>query len=82
MVFDSEGSYWRNKQTGQILPIENRDGSFELDLWVQENNRGIVQGEEQSTFRKGQRYSELIDSEDQEEEDSIDMGFIRQASWL
>ena len=81
VVFDSQGSYVRNKQTGQILEIQNRDGSFELDLWVQEGEKDNEYNDEQGTLRKGQRYTELIDEEEQEE-DSMNVDFLRQVSQL
>ena len=36
LVFDSQGSYMQNKQSGRILPIHEREGGFELDLWIEE----------------------------------------------
>ena len=34
VVFDVQGSYILNKGSGKITPIENRNGSYEFDLWV------------------------------------------------
>ena len=34
MVFDSEGSYIINKQTGELNWLRNYNGSFMLEVWV------------------------------------------------
>ena len=34
VVFDSEGSYIVNKQTGEFNWLRNDNGNFMLDVWV------------------------------------------------
>ena len=34
VVFDSEGSYIINKQTGELNRLRNDNGNFLLDVWV------------------------------------------------
>ena len=53
------------------MGIHNREGSFEMDLWVKEDEK------EPTSYRKNQRYAELNESDDEDEEES-NMDFIRQ----
>ena len=39
VVFDSEGSYVLNKQTGSKTPIELRRGAYVIDMWVKKGGR-------------------------------------------
>ena len=34
VVFDEEGSYIENKWTGEQLKVEEEDGEYVLDIWV------------------------------------------------
>ena len=34
VVFDSEGSYIEDKETGEFMPIQLKGGMFMLKLWV------------------------------------------------
>ena len=40
VVFDDEGSYVENKQTGEKMKIEEDDGDYVLDLWVKVSQEG------------------------------------------
>ena len=78
LVFDSQGSFMQNKITGQTLKIHERNGGFEMDLWIEECKKPKVK--EESAVRKGQRYCELIESDEDEDEDELDMDFVRQVN--
>ena len=40
VVFDDDGSYVENKQTGERMKIEEDDGDYVLDLWVKVGQEG------------------------------------------
>ena len=77
VVFDSQGSYLLNKRSGQTLPIKEKEGGFEMEFWIQECKSGDIR--EKAKRKKNQRYAELADSSDDEEEDVTTMDFVRQA---
>ena len=75
LVFDNNGSYMQNKSTGQILEIHERDGGFEMDLWVE----GSQLKPPKKRISSGQ-YDVFIESEDEDkDEEHVNMDFIRQA---
>lgn len=70
VVFDNEGSYVMNKRTGATTKIWERNGVYEIDLWVEVPRDGHTEGgecgacEEEHTGR--------------EESSSSSSGFARQ----
>ena len=57
VVFDDEGSYIFNKPTGKYTVIEERNGEFVFDLWVQRAKEDISTGQ----------YDVLKEDEEEEE---------------
>ena len=39
MVFDTEGSYVENKQTGERIKLKRKSGAFIMELEVEGNNK-------------------------------------------
>ena len=81
LVFDSQGSYMRNKASGRVMPIHEREGSFEMDLWVKGSPATINESSREESVKKSkQRYSELADDDDEDDDaEGTDMDFVRQA---
>ena len=73
LVFDSGGSYMVNKASGRTQPINERAGSFEIDLWVQQGQSEAPQ----SVTPTHNRYGAL---EPVVEDEEVSMGFIRQVN--
>ena len=48
VVFDEDGSYAQNKETGEIIEIAEDKGEYVLDMWVQDGEQ------EQGFMRQGQ----------------------------
>ena len=59
----------KNIKTGKEIPIVERNGSYEVDLWVEAERKG------RSKFEHDNRFQVLAETEEEEE---ITMDFIRQ----
>ena len=75
LVFDNAGPYMKNKVAGQILEIHERDGGFEMDLWVE----GCQPKPKEKRLHSGQ-YDVFTESDDEDEDEgAVSMDFIRRA---
>ena len=81
LVFDDQGSYMHNKASGQVMPIHEREGSFEMDLWVKKGSSSVNESSRaKPANKKKQRYAELADSDDEDDDVEVtNMDFVRQA---
>ena len=73
VVLDSDGSYVCNKATGVITKIEDRDGSFQFDIWVPRGSQEEEQPKYHTAGYQGKYWQALADH-DEDGEDS--MGFV------
>ena len=95
ITFHENGGDIENNWSGKFIPIMERNGSYEVDLWVPsgKDSRSRNQAREAGEEGKGEqgkgikvhnRYS-LFKEEEEEEEDQdsgISMDFIRRAKSL
>ena len=78
LTFDSQGSFMVNKKSGQKLPIHERDGGFEMDLWIKNDGQNAGNGLDHvpnEGVEVRNRYQEL-DQEPEDNDCEIDMGFM------
>ena len=73
MVFDSDGSYIVDKQTGIKTEIKEENGCYNLHLWVPKGRSTTTQGQIQGTgIKTSNRFHALSDG--------INEDFTRQAT--
>ena len=72
VVWDSDGSYIRNKSSGVVTKIEDRDGSFQFDIWVPRGNDEQEQPRYHTAGYQGKYWQSLVEMDD---EDNHDSGF-------
>ena len=58
VVFDSECSFIRNKSSGVVTKIEDRDGALQFDIWVPRGNQ------QPSGGYQGKYFQALVEEED------------------
>ena len=76
VVFDSRGSFIRNKQTDQTVPVYKSNGVYKMNLWVPQDTRdpkSITTGRICNTNANAQAFSE----ENKSEVGSDTSGFMR-----
>ena len=81
VVLDSDGSYVYNKATGVTTKIEDRDGSFQFDIWVPRASAGDGEQTCQTTGYQG-KYRQALVHHDEDGEDNHDFSFVRMDDFL
>ena len=70
VIFTEEGGTIINKRTGQKIPIDQRNGAYEFNMWVPANK-------DKDKDHKEKEQNEVI-ANDSEDQANMDMNFIRQ----
>ena len=76
VVLDSDGSYIYNKGIGATTKIEDRDGSFQFDIWVPRASGGEEKPKYQTAGYQGKYWQALV-HHDEDNEDNCDSSFVR-----
>ena len=58
VVFDPEGSYIDDRQSGERMWMTEEDGMYMLTMWVKRENRALFRGRAQSGSSPGARKSD------------------------
>ena len=64
VVLDSDGSYVYNKGSGVKTKIEDRNGSFQFDIWVPRANASQGQSSSSAQGYQGKYFQALVEDED------------------
>ena len=89
IVLDKSGSYIENKKTGSRIKVNHEGGSFTFDFYLpmkkKESSKGQAKGKGRSKGKAARwepvqaaqsSYFSPLQEEDQEDEDSMDVGVI------